>query len=174
MAIKQFNGQWVSDEDRLLFRFNTEDDREFRFWLTRNATKILIAGSQQLVTEVLKKKFTQETAEAIQEFQQHTAKQTTQFNESYAAGGNLALGENPILVTGAALKLENEMMSIDLRLATKQNVNIKITMTVFQKMVLLLNKLQEQAQWGISQPRTTQENQLADVALSATSKIMTH
>lgn len=175
MPIKQFNGQWAIDEDRLLFRFNTKDDREFRFWLTRNATKTIIESSQPLVTEVLKKKFTPETAEVIQEFQQQAAIQTTQFNESYASGGNLALGENPILVTSVAVRTENGLISIDLRLATRQNVNIKITMPVFQKMILLLNKLQEQAQWGIGLPlRTEQESQPQDESRSAESKTTVH
>ena len=35
MSIKQFNGEWVCKEDRVLFRFNTSDDLEFSFWLTR-------------------------------------------------------------------------------------------------------------------------------------------
>lgn len=170
MSIKQFNGQWASDEDRLLFRFNTQDDREFRFWLTRSATKTIIQGSQPLVTENLKKKFAPKTAEAIQEFQQQAAVQTTQFNETYAAGGKLVLGETPILVTGVVLKTENELMSIDLRLATRQNVNIRIAMTVFQKMVLLLNRLQQQAQWDIGLPQAEQENQAAD-AFSATKPV---
>jgi len=175
MPIKQFNGQWASDEDRLLFRFNTKDDREFRFWLTRNATKTIIESSPHLVTEILKKKFTPEAAETIQEFQQQAAIQTTQFNESYASGGNLVLGENPILVTGVAVKTENELMSIDLRLATRQTVNIKITVPVFQTMILLLNKLQEKAQWGIGLPvRTEQESQPQDERTGAESKIIVH
>jgi hypothetical protein len=156
MPIKQFTGQWASDEDRLLFRFNTADDREFRFWLTRNITRAIIESSQRVVTAALKKHFAPETAEAIQEFQQQTAIQTTQFNESYASGQNLVLGEEPVLVIGLAIQAEKEMMSIDLRLATKQNVNIKIRPPVFQKMVLLLNKLQEQARWGINLPVRTE------------------
>jgi len=175
MSIKQFNGQWLPDEDRLLFRFNTDDDREFRFWLTRNATRTIIESSQHLVTEVLKKKFTPQTAEAIQEFQQQAAIQTTQFNETYAAGGNLVLGENPILVKGVAVKTENGLMSIDLRLATGQNVNIRITMPVFQRMILLLNRLQAKARWDIGLPqRSEQENQTEDASSSAESKNMVH
>lgn len=175
MSIKQFNGQWAIDEDRLLFRFNTEDDREFRFWLTRNATRTIIESSQPLVTEVLKKKFAPEAAEAIQEFQQQAAIQTTQFNETYASGGNLVLGENPILVTGVALRTENGLMSIDLRLATRQTVNIKITMPVFQKMILLLNRLQEKARWDIGLPlRTEQEKQPQSESGSAESKNIVH
>lgn len=152
MPIKQFSGQWAADEDRLLFRFNTADGREFRFWLTRHITKALIDGSQRVVTAVLAKKFTPETAGAIQEFQQQTAKQTTQFNESYETGGNLVLGEAPILVIGLAMQPEKELMSVDLRLATKQNVNFRIPLAVFQKMILLLDKLQAQAHWGVGLP----------------------
>jgi len=175
MPIKQFTGQWSGDEDRLLFRFNTADDREFRFWLTRNITRAIIESSQRLVTAALKKNFAPETAEAIQEFQQQTAIQTTQFNESYASGGNLVLGEDPVLVIGLAIQAEKDMMSIDLRLATKQNVNMKIRLPVFQKMVLLLNKLQEQARWGINLPvRTEQDVQAQGNINSNTPGGMTH
>ncbi len=175
MPIKQFTGQWSGDEDRLLFRFNTADDREFRFWLTRNITRAIIESSQRLVTAALKKNFAPETAEAIQEFQQQTAIQTTQFNESYASGGNLVLGEDPVLVIGLAIQAEKDMMSIDLRLATKQNVNMKIRLPVFQKMVLLLNKLQEQARWGINLPvRTDQDAQAQGNIGSNTPGSMTH
>ncbi len=175
MTIKQFNGQWAADEDRLLFRFNTDDDREFRFWLTRNTTRTIIQSRQHVVTEVLKKNFAPETAEAIQEFQQQAAIQTTQFNESYASGGNLVLGENPILVTAVAVKSANGLMSIDLGLATRQNVNIKITTPVFQKMILLLNRLQEQAQWGIGLPsRTEQDNQSQADSGGTASKTRVH
>ena len=149
MPIKQFSGQWAADEDRLLFRFNTADGREFRFWLTRHITRGLIEGSQRVVTAVLKKKFAPETAEAIHEFQQQSVMQTTKFNEPYESGDNLVLGEHPILVTGLTMQPEKELMSVDLRLATKQNVNFRIPLPVFQKMILLLDKLQAQANWGV-------------------------
>ena len=42
MSIKQFNGEWVAREDRVLFRFNTFEDQEFSFWLTRYVVKSLI------------------------------------------------------------------------------------------------------------------------------------
>ncbi len=174
MTIKQFNGQWISDEDRLLFRFNTVDGREFRFWLTRNATKTIIAGSQQLLAEILKTRFTPGTAEVIQEFQQQAAMQTTQFNESYTAGGNLVLGENPLLVTSVAMQTENALISIDLRLETKQNVNIRIAAPVFQKMVLLLIKLQEQAQWSIDLPRNETKSQPEDGITAVSAKSVVH
>ena len=45
MSIKQFNGEWVAREDRVLFRFNTSQDQEFSFWLTRFVVKSLIQGS---------------------------------------------------------------------------------------------------------------------------------
>jgi len=174
MTIKQFNGQWASEEDRLLFRFNTLDDREFRFWLTRNATKAIIAGSQQLLAEILKARFAPGTAEVIQEFQQQAAMQATQFNDSYTSCGNMVLGENPLLVTRVSMRTENGLMSIDLRLETKQNVNIKITPPVFQKMVLLLIKLQEQARWSIELPHIEAKNQHEDGITATSAKTVIH
>ena len=48
MSIKQFNGEWVCQQDRVLFRFNTSEDQEFNFWLTRYVLKGLLQGAQQL------------------------------------------------------------------------------------------------------------------------------
>lgn len=174
MTIKQFNGQWAGEEDRLLFRFNTQDDREFRFWLTRNATKTIITGSQPLFAEILKARFTPGTAEVVQEFQQEAAIQTTQFSETYTSGGNLVLGEKPLLVTRVSMQAENGLMSIDLRLETRQNVNIKIAPPVFQKMVLLLIRLQEQAQWNIDPPHTGAKNPPEDGNTATSAKSVVH
>ena len=41
MSIKQFNATYLAPDDRLLFRFNTLEDTEFRFWLTRRVTCLL-------------------------------------------------------------------------------------------------------------------------------------
>ena len=55
MSIKQFNGTYDQKEDRLLFRFNTQDDQEFRFWLTRFITKGILGAVDQLIQKGLEK-----------------------------------------------------------------------------------------------------------------------
>ena len=40
--INQFSANYDPSEDRILLRFNTKDLKEFRFWLTRRSTDMLL------------------------------------------------------------------------------------------------------------------------------------
>ena len=40
--INQFSANYDPSEDRILLRFNTKDSKEFRFWLTRRSTDMLL------------------------------------------------------------------------------------------------------------------------------------
>ena len=40
--INQFSANYDPTEDRILLRFNTKDLKEFRFWLTRRSTDMLL------------------------------------------------------------------------------------------------------------------------------------
>ena len=48
MSIKQFNGSYMPNEDRLMFRFNTVEDDEYRFWFTRRVTLFILAWSREI------------------------------------------------------------------------------------------------------------------------------
>jgi hypothetical protein len=70
MSIKQFNGEWVCQQDRVLFRFNTSEDQEFSFWLTRYVLKGLLQGAQQLSVQALAQVHPPQVAQVMQSFQQ--------------------------------------------------------------------------------------------------------
>ena len=53
MSIQQFNGEWISQEDRVLFRFNTSTGEEFSFWLTRMMLRGLSQGAQHVAVKAL-------------------------------------------------------------------------------------------------------------------------
>jgi hypothetical protein len=166
MSIKQFNGNWVSHEDRLMFRFNTHDNSEFRFWITRLVAKTLIAGSQHLVKKALEQKHEPGTAQAIQDFQQQHVKQQADFKVPYQEAAALPLGDQPVLVTGLKMRPEGELMSIDFELATQKNLNMKLTLPMLQTMIILLDRLQEMASWGVG--LTEQAAQKSSVVLTDT------
>jgi len=71
MSIKQFNGEWVCQQDRVLFRFNTSEDQEFSFWLTRYVLKGLLQGAQQLSVQALAQVHPPQVAQVMQSFQQN-------------------------------------------------------------------------------------------------------
>ena len=53
MTIKQFNATYLANDDRLLFRFNTSEDTEFRFWFTRRVTLFILAATSHLLVKNL-------------------------------------------------------------------------------------------------------------------------
>ena len=68
--INQFSANYDPAEDRILLRFNTTDLKEFRFWLTRRSTNMLLdvlprqteQGEQiqeDLKKQIEKKKYTE-------------------------------------------------------------------------------------------------------------------
>lgn len=149
MSIKQFNGEWVAREDRVLFRFNTSEDQEFSFWLTRFVVKSLIQGTQQLAVQNLEKQHPPQVAQAMQEFQQQAVAQRANFQETYQAPSQKPLGNEPLLVTGLVLNQNGDQTSVEFQLITQKSVNVQMNQSVLQVMITLLNKLQEVAQWGV-------------------------
>jgi len=147
MSIKQFNGTYDQKEDRLLFRFNTQDDQEFRFWLTRFITKGILGAVDQLIQKGLEKKHNPQIAEVIKEFQKEGVAKTTNVNENYVGAAKFPLGEEPILVTAMNFNLSGEIFSMDFNLPDNRNLNIKLPIASVQTMTLLLRKLCEKAQW---------------------------
>ena len=150
MSIKQFNGEWVAREDRILFRFNTSEGQEFRFWLTRHIVKNIIGGCQTLAQQMLAKEHPPEVAQAMQEFRQQSVMQQANFQDTFEAQPEAPLGEAPVLVVGLKITQTGQQVSIDFETASGHNVNLRITDDVLQLMVGLLDRLQTTAGWGVS------------------------
>ncbi|CAN1501551.1 hypothetical protein [Limnohabitans sp. B9-3] len=150
MSIQQFNGEWISQEDRVLFRFNTSTGEEFSFWLTRMMVRGLIQGSQQVTVKALEKTHEPQVAQAVQSFQQQSAAAQANFNDAYKPATQKPLGEAPLLVIGLVINPQDDgQTAIELQLITKNSVNLKLPPHVLQIMMTLLNKLQERAGWGV-------------------------
>jgi hypothetical protein len=76
VSIKQFNGEWVCQQERVLFRFNTSEDQEFSFWLSRYVLKGLLLGGQQLSVQALAQVH---PPQVMQSFQQESVTQQLNF-----------------------------------------------------------------------------------------------
>ena len=149
MGIKQFNGEWVAREDRVRFRFNTTEDEEYSFWLTRRIVQGLIAGTQRTAVKALEKKHPPQVAQVMQAFQQQAVAQQANFQQNYQAAPQKPLGDEPVLVVGLVINQHDEQTAVDFQLITGQNIRIQMAQHVVQVMVTLLNKLQDSAQWGV-------------------------
>jgi hypothetical protein len=150
MSIQQFNGEWISQEDRVLFRFNTSTGEEFSFWLTRMMVRGLIQGAQHVSVKALEKTHEPQVAQAVQSFQQQSAAAQANFSDAYKPAAQKPLGEAPLLVIGLVINPQDDgQTAIELQLITKNSVNLKLPPHVLQIMMTLLNKLQERAGWGV-------------------------
>ena len=157
MGIKQFNATYLAPDDRLLFRFNTTEDTEFRFWFTRRVTLFILAATQHLIIKNLEQTHSPEAAKAIAEFSKEViqiepATQGISQVSNYQPAENYPLGADPLLVMDAKCTLKKEgteeMLSLDLVLPGGANINLQMVGPTLQAMCALLNQLREHAAWG--------------------------
>ncbi len=149
MSIKQFNGEWVCQQDRVLFRFNTSEDQEFSFWLTRYVLKGLLEGAQQLTVHALAQVHPPQVAQVMQSFQQESVSQQLNFQETFQAAKEKPMGEAPLLVTGLMLNQTGDQVTLKFELESGKSVEVKMNASVLNVMLALLDKLQGIAQWGV-------------------------
>ena len=156
MTIKQFNATYLVADDRLLFRFNTDEDKEFHFWLTRRVTLFILAATQHLIVKSLEEKHSPEAALAIANF----GREAIQVNSAttapnitpYQPANDYPLGADPLLVMDVKCALEKQgledILSLDLLLLGGANINLKMAGAILQAVCILLNQLREHAAWG--------------------------
>jgi len=172
MSIKQFNATYLAPDDRLLFRFNTLEDTEFRFWLTRRVTLFILAATSHLIVKNLEQTHSPEAAKAIADFEKEAVQVSKAgagvegqdaSNDQYQPGGKYPLGADPLLVMDVKCTLEKQgledLLSMDLVLPGGANINLKLAGPSLQAMCVLLNQLREHASWG-------EVPQVVDVAIS--------
>jgi hypothetical protein len=150
MSVKQFNGKYLPNDDRIIFRFNTVDHSEFAFWLTRRITHYILM-SADLFVEKEYQKLTPSVEKVISEIQQ-AEKPATNFTQAYEAGTKYPIGGDAVLVMDAKCQIitidNKNVFSLDFILPAGANVNIKITVPVMKSLILLLEELNVQAKWG--------------------------
>ena len=157
MSIKQFNATYLAPDDRLLFRFNTLEDTEFRFWFTRRVTLFILAATQHLIVKNLEQTHSPEAAKAIAEFSKEAMQvdpsaQGISQADTYQPALSFPLGADPLLVMDAKCTLEKQgledALSLDLVLPGGANINLKMAGPTLQAMCTLLDQLRGHAAWG--------------------------
>lgn len=166
MSIKQLNATYLLQEDRILFRINTETKEEFGFLLTRRVALFILAASEHLVEKQLEQRHDPATAKAVADFEKINLVSSDAKGPEFESGESFPLGQMPILVLDVTCGIvepeaENEQQfSIDFVLAKEQSINLKLPKPMLIALRLLLENLCDQASWGraviaSSSPETT-------------------
>jgi hypothetical protein len=169
MSIKQFNAAYLANEDRILFRFNTQNQEEYRFWFTRRVTLFILAATSHLLAKKLEQTHSPDAAKALNQFEKdailEAAINENSQSQAYEAGLNFPLGFDPILVLDVTCALIKDgeklaqisdikdgqiydILSLDFALPGGANLNLKLAINILQAMCVLLDQLRQQAGWG--------------------------
>jgi hypothetical protein len=169
MALKQVNAAYLVNEDRILLRFNTPEEAEYRFWITRRVGLFILAATTHLLTQKLQQAHSPETAKAIDAFEKEALVEASKIANSapaeYQSGIQFPLGAEPILVMDVSCSLlqnnasdgsnsnaitdsNHESISIDFVLPGGANLNLKLASNMVRAITLLLDQLRQQAGWG--------------------------
>jgi hypothetical protein len=147
MTIKQFNANWVSHEDRILLRFNTVQDQEYRLWLTRHTLKDLLENAQKLIQASIGKTHRPEVAELIESFQKQKIQNKIVSGVGFTESKAYPLGEKPLLVTNINVLSDSKRIKVSFQLVSKQKIEAPMNIKALQSLVYLLEKSQETAGW---------------------------
>ncbi len=154
MSIKQLNATYLLQEDRILFRINTEERSEFGFLLTRRVTLFILAASGHLVEKQLEQKHDPETAKAVADFEKKNLVSSNLNGPEFETGESFPLGNTPILVLDVTCGIaeaeapNGQHFSIDFVLGNDQSINLKLPKPMLIALRLLLENLCDQASWG--------------------------
>lgn len=152
MSITQFNATYTPEEDRVLFRFNTNQSQEYRLWLTRAVVRDILALGAQASVAVLARDHPPEQAKAIAEFKQQAKVQEAKFT-TFVPATNFPLGAEPLLVHKARITLEAEATALELGLPKGQVLTLRLTEEMVGQLRLLLQTIEQRANWGLAQEK---------------------
>jgi hypothetical protein len=65
MSIRQLNASYAPEEDRVMLRFTTDIQEEYRFWLTRAVVAALLQHAQTLAVKALEQHHSVQQAKAV-------------------------------------------------------------------------------------------------------------
>lgn len=169
MSIKQINAAYLVNEDRILLRFNTPEEAEYRLWITRRIGLFMLVATTHLLTKQLEQSHAPDTAKAIDAFEKEALIEASKIANTtpneYQSGIQFPLGAEPILVMDVSCSLlqnnvsdanksnaitdsNHEIISIDFVLPGGANLNLKLASNMVRAITLLLDQLRQQAGWG--------------------------
>ena len=169
MSIKQINAAYLVNEDRILLRFNTPEEAEYRLWITRRVGLFMLVATTHLLTKQLEQSHAPDTAKAIDAFEKEALVEASKIANTtpneYQSGIQFPLGAEPILVMDVSCSLlqnnasdanksnaitdsNHEIISIDFVLPGGANLNLKLASNMVRAITLLLDQLRQQAGWG--------------------------
>jgi hypothetical protein len=146
MSIRQLNASYVAEEDRVMLRFTTLANEEYRLWLTRAVVGVLMQQTQALSVKKLERDHSVQQAKAVAQFKQEVLQQEVSYTR-FEGAARLPLGAEPVLVKVVKALVQEKQAVLVLQLARGQSLTLKLGDDLLGKLQLLLHRMNESARW---------------------------
>ena len=146
---------YVPEEDRILFRVNSTDKKEFRFWITRRYAMLLarVLRDHKASDPDVTMQPTLEGKKAVQQFKKEKAIEEASFGQKFEEEGNqYPLGESIQLAYQLTYKAkESGSMRLSVRPRTGQGINVLINQEINITLTQLLLRAAKNGDWKLDE-----------------------
>ncbi len=154
--------RFVPEEDRILFRVNSADGQQFRFWLTRRYIQLMLQalrGHLDVAPDVTAQA-TPDARHAVQSFKQEHAMQGANFKQTFKEEATeLPLGDSAILAFRLNYRMEGEILRLGIEPKEGQGINLSINRDINISISKLIETAVKQADWRLPPPKQVQSGQ---------------
>ncbi|MDH5737928.1 MAG: hypothetical protein OEZ23_06425 [Gammaproteobacteria bacterium] len=153
-AVHQMQMTYDPEEDRLLFRINTLQREEFRFWLTRRYTLMCL----KILKEHLERdpdvstQLTPEARQAVKAFKQEKVAQSADFSQQFSTrSSDFPLGEAAILAFKLSYGFRGEMMNLTIEPKAGKGVSLMLNRELSVSLIRLMLAAGKKAGWQLGE-----------------------
>lgn len=152
--IVQIQISFNAAEDRLLLRFRTDSNDEFRFWLTRRYVRALKPALQQMLHNNVQttRAVSPEVAPEVVQFEHQQVLTDGDFKTPFKAEDtSKPLGETPLVLTRFQMQPRDNNSSL-LKLAPEQGPAVDLTLpqALVHSLLALLDNALKTAEWDLA------------------------
>jgi hypothetical protein len=172
--LEQFSASYDSGQDRLLLRIRTNEDAEFRFWITRRYLALLWPILMKMAEAFSARKSTDPlTRNTLAELAHGQAVGNADFGSQYKDGSLFPLGEEPVLLARITVKpLANDIQTLTLLPQQGQGINLDLDERLVHILARLLQQTAATAEWGLTLDVTTGSGPTAEPLQAAAPRLL--
>tara|TARA_R110002072_G_scaffold59158_5_gene150779 strand:+ start:57451 stop:57963 length:513 start_codon:yes stop_codon:yes gene_type:complete len=151
-AISQMQMLYIPEEDRVLFRVNSAEGKQFRLWLTRRYILLLLNilknhsdGDPDVSIQA-----TPEAKQAVQSFKREKAMEGANFQEKFKEEvEEMPLGDLVPLAYRLNYRQEGDILHLGIEPKAGQGINLSMNRDINASMTALIAAAAKKAEWQL-------------------------
>lgn len=152
-SVRQMQMQYDPEEDRILFRINSGDRQEFRFWLTRRYAALLlrVLGEHVAADPDVSTQVDPTARAAVTQFKQEQARSQADFGKPFdEAPAEFPLGADALLAHKVTGGRRGDDLILGIHPKSGQGINMTLSQSLNLNLTHMLTDAVRRAQWGIN------------------------